>query len=93
MQKKFIQLLRGLLEPTRVRTGCIAYHIYQDVKDEDVFTIVEEWKNRNTITQYLKSDDFMKLFSSIDILCSQAPDVKFYTVSVSAGIEIIESAL
>ena len=92
-QKEFMQLLRGLLEPTRVRKGCLAYNIYQDVEDEDVFTIVEEWEDRDKITKYLKSDDFMKLFSSIDILCFQTPDVKFHTVSESAGIEFIESAL
>ena len=53
----------------------------------------DEWEDRDKITKYLKSDDFMKLFSAIDILCFKTPEVKFHTVSDSAGIEFIESVL
>src|SRR4029453_8638071 len=37
------RILRGLLEPTRVRAGCLACHVYEDVEDPDVLALVQEW--------------------------------------------------
>jgi hypothetical protein len=37
------RLFRGLLEPARVRGGCQACRVYQDLEDPEVLALVQEW--------------------------------------------------
>ena len=61
------RILRGLLEPTRVRAGCLACHVYEDVEDPDVLALVQEWESADDLERYLRSEDRRKLVAVMEL--------------------------
>ena len=59
------QLLRSLIEPTRVETGCISCRLYQELRDPYVLTWVEEWETRDDLDRHLRSPRFKKILAAL----------------------------
>ncbi len=85
------RLLRSLVEPTRVETGCIGCRLYHELKDPDVLTWVEEWETRNDLDRHLRSPRFNKILAALDMAEAQ-PEVRFDTVVETSGMQLIEEA-
>jgi quinol monooxygenase YgiN len=90
-QDEFLQIIRWMLEPTRVEKGCMSYRCYQDIENENVFILVEEWKSRADLDRHIRSDDYRNLLSAMDLL-SDPPEIKINTVSDTGGFEVIKEA-
>ena len=83
------RLLRSLVEPTRVETGCISCRLYQELKDPYVLTWVEEWQTRNDLDRHLRSPRFKKILAALD-MAEAEPEVRFDTVAETTGMQLIE---
>ena len=46
---EIIRLLRSLIGPTRVETGCISCRLYTELNKPGVLTWVEEWTTRDDL--------------------------------------------
>jgi len=84
-----LQTIRWMLEPTRVERGCINFHYYQDIENENVIFLVQEWENKADIDTHMRTDTYKNLLSAMDLL-SKPPEIKFNTVSDTGGLEVIE---
>jgi quinol monooxygenase YgiN len=80
------RILRGLLEPTRVRAGCLACHVYEDVEDPDVLALVQEWAGADDLERYLRSEDRRKLVAVME-LASRRPEIWVDTIVTREGLE------
>jgi len=80
------RMLRGLLEPTRVRSGCLACHVYQDIEEPDVLSLVQEWASSDDLERYLGSEDRRTLVAVME-LATQRPEVWFDTIDMREGLE------
>lgn len=80
------RILRGLLEPTRVRSGCLACHVYQDIEEPDVLSLVQEWASSDDLERYLRSEDRRRLVAVLE-LATQPPEVWFDTIDMREGLE------
>lgn len=80
------RILRGLLEPTRVRGGCLACHVYADVEDPDVLALVQEWDSADDLERYLRSEDRRKLVAVME-LASRRPEIWVDTIVMREGLE------
>ena len=80
------RILRGLLEPTRVRGGCLACHVYEDVEDPDVLALVQEWASADDLQRYLRSEDRRKLVAVME-LASRRPEIWVDTIVMREGLE------
>jgi quinol monooxygenase YgiN len=80
------RILRGLLEPTRVRGGCLACHLYEDVEDPDVLALVQEWASADDLERYLRSEDRRKLVAVME-LASRRPEIWVDTIVMREGLE------
>ena len=80
------RILRGLLEPTRVRAGCLACHVYEDVEDPDVLALVQEWASADDLERYLRSEDRQKLVAVME-LASRRPEIWVDTIVMREGLE------
>ena len=60
-QLEISQSVKGIAAKVKKLDGCIDTKVYQDVDDENIYFLVEEWENQ------LKLDDYMKtsLFSAL----------------------------
>ncbi len=85
------RLLRSLIEPTQVETGCISCRLYQDLKNPDVLTWIEEWETRADLDRHLRSRRFTRILAALDMVDAD-PEVRFDTVVETSGMQLIEQA-
>lgn len=88
---EIIRLLRSLIEPTRVETGCLGCRLYQEVNDGNALSWVEEWKTQQNLEQHLKSAQYAKILAALEMSDAQ-PEVRFDTVAETHGIQLIAEA-
>jgi quinol monooxygenase YgiN len=81
-----------MIEPTRAEPGCISYRLYQDVEDENAFTLVEEWESQAVLDDHFRTPHFDRLLEWIPSVVIDGPDPKFHEVAVTRGVEAIEAA-
>jgi len=91
-RRDLLDTMRGMLEPARVERGCLSYRLYEDVEDRNIFILVEEWKTQKDMENHIRTDNQRRLLALMDFL-SERPELRFNTVSQSAGMELIESVL
>ena len=88
---EILRLLRSLIEPTRVETGCISCGLYKDLHDSSVIVWVEEWKSQDDLDRHLRSRRYKKILAAFDMSSSQ-PEMRFNTVVETKGMQLIVDA-
>ena len=86
-----LRLLRSLIEPTRVETGCVSCGLFKDMHDPSVIVWVEEWKTQNDLERHLRSRRYKKILAAFDMSTSQ-PVMRFNTVVETKGMQLIADA-
>lgn len=87
-----LETMRGMLEPARVERGCLSYHLYEDVEDRNAFVLVEEWESQEDLESHIRTDSQRQLLTLMDLL-SEQPELRFNTVSHTAGMDLIENVI
>ncbi len=85
-------MLRSLIGPTRVETGCMSCHLYQDVNDQKVITWMEQWSTQDNLNRHLRTPQYKRILATLDMSDVQ-PEVRFDTVVETKGMQLIEEAL
>src|SRR4030043_812768 len=88
----FLETMRGMLEPSRVERGCLSYRLYEDVENRNAFVLLEEWATQEDLERHISKDNQRHLLALIDLL-SEQPELRFNTVSHTAGMDLIEDIL
>jgi len=86
-----LRILRSMAEDCRVHSGCLGCHIYQDVQEDNVFLFEEMWSNEDDLAQHLRSEKYHNVLLVLEMALKQ-PEIRFDTISNTAGIEAIERA-
>ncbi len=86
-----VRLLRSLIGPTRVETGCMNCHLYQDVNDQDVITWMEQWNSQDDLNCHLRTPQYKRILAALDMSDVQ-PEIRFDTVVETKGMQLIEEA-
>ena len=87
-----IETMRGMLEPARVERGCLSYCLYEDVENRNAFVLLEEWATQEDLECHIRTDNHLRLLTLMDLL-SEQPELRFNTVSHTAGMELIGDVL
>lgn len=87
-----LETMRGMLEPARVERGCLSYRLYEDVEDRNAFVLLEEWATQEDLERHISKDNERRLLTLMDLL-SEQPELRFNTVSHTAGMDLIENVL
>ena len=87
-----LKTMRGMLEPTRVERGCRSYRPYQDVEDKNTFLLLETWATQENLESHIRKENQQRLLLLMDFL-SEQPELRFNTVSHTAGMNLIENVL
>jgi quinol monooxygenase YgiN len=88
----FLQTMRGILEPARVERGCLSYRLYEDVEGRNAFVLLEEWATQIDLESHIRTDNQRRLLALLDLM-SEQPELRFNTVTHSAGMDLIENVL
>ena len=86
-----VQILNAVAEQTRYQPGCLSCRIYHDEQVEAVFMVEEVWKSQEDLDRHLRSNDYRHVLFVTE-MALEPPEIKFQTISHSAGVEIIEKA-
>ena len=87
--KEFLQTMLFIIKSVREEPGCLSYHFYQDMEEENKFRLVGKWTRQEDMYTHLRSDTFSILLGAMNLL-KEPPDIKFYVASCTAsGMEPI----
>ena len=89
--KEVLQTFKAILGPIRREQGCISCNCYVDVEAENIIFFKEEWKTSEDLDTHLRSVHFGVLIGAMKLLNIE-PDIRFDTISSTAGAEKIKAA-
>jgi len=90
-RKEVMQTLLSMIEPTLQEKGCLSYQVFQDINDENVFSLIKEWETREDLDRHLRTDRFGVLLGT-RILLNEQQSIQIHTISHSEGIEAVHAA-
>ena len=90
-RKEVLQTLTAILGPIRREHGCISCNCYVNVEAENNIYFRVEWKNSEELDTHLRSVLFGVLIGAMKLLNNE-PDIRFNTISSTAGAEKIKAA-
>ena len=65
-------------------------HVFRDMEDKNVFSLIEEWETREDLDDHIKSDRFSALLGTKSLL-SEPQQIEIHTISNSEGMEIVKT--
>lgn len=86
-----LSVIRPMLGPTSVETGCAGCRASVDLDHDNVLTFSEEWDTQENLDRHVRSNGFRDLLSVLD-LASEPPEIRIRTVTESRGVEVIQAA-
>ena len=89
-RKEVRQTLLSMIEPTLREKGCLSYQVFQDIEDENIFSLVKEWKTREDLDRHMRSDRFGVLLGT-KILLNEQQNIQIHTISHSEGMEAVHA--
>jgi len=89
-QKELLQTLLSMIEPTGKEKGCLSYHVFRDIENQNVFSLVGEWNTREDLDHHIKSDRFGVLLGTRSLL-REPPSIQIHTVSNSEEMEVVNT--
>ena len=85
-----MQTLLSMIEPIENESGCQSCHVFQDIEDKNVFSLIAEWEARKDLEVHIKSYRFSVLLGTKSLLC-EPPQIEIHTVSQSEGMEAVDA--
>jgi len=85
-QKEVMQTLLSMIESTGKEKGCLSHHVFREIEDENVFSLIDEWETREDLNQHIRSAKFGVLLGTKSLLCEPLK-IQIFTVSDSERIE------
>ena len=87
-----LRTLRLVMGPTQAQLNCISCRLYQDVEDENLMSLVQEWESREALETHIRSKDYRKILAVME-LASEPPEIKFAESLKTDGMELIEEII
>jgi len=75
-QLEINQSLKDIAAKVKKLDGCMDTKIYQDVDDENIYILIEEWHKQRQLDDHMKSNLFSALIG-IKGLLNKEPEIKF----------------
>ncbi len=85
---EFLQIIRGVLGPTRAERTCTHCKCYEDIENKNTFIYIEEWQTKPGFNRHISSEIFRNILAAIDMSC-EPPEINFNTVSRTEGLETV----
>lgn len=80
------QTLLALAEPTRNEKDCLDHHVFQDIEQENSFTLFQQWLSRDALEKHLCSERFTVLMGTRSLLI-HPPKIIINTVTESTTLD------
>lgn len=88
--KELQTALSYLLGPTRMESGCLACHLYQDVSNPNCYRFECLWETEADFIRHLRSNIYRQVLILME-LSAEPPSVQFHTISGTHGLELVHA--
>ena len=85
-----IDILKNMEALTSAKPDCRFCCVYEQVNDRRAVLYVEKWQTREALERHVQSSMYMRLLTAME-LSGEAPEIQFYEVSKTMGMEMIEA--
>lgn len=75
-------IVPGLIAETRKESGCISYQLFQDLNNKNVFAMIEEWENQETLNKHMNSKHFQEAIPKIAAIQEKDMEVNVCTLVI-----------
>ena len=89
-QQVVLDVLRSVIVPTRLKSGCMDCAVYTDQGEEQTILYLEQWQSRKPLDRHIRSELYFRVLSAME-LAKEAPEIYFHEVSDTKGFEYIEA--
>ena len=76
---EFKQIASELIDKTRQEKGNISYELYQNNKNEQILTFIEEWKNQKALETHMETNHFRTALPKFQKISTVEPEINTYT--------------
>lgn len=76
--EEFKNLAEQLINESRKEKGNVSYNLYQDAKEDNVFTFIEEWENEDIIKSHNSSKHFTSIVPKFADLIAKKSEINLY---------------
>jgi quinol monooxygenase YgiN len=74
-----LKLSKELVDETVKEEGCISYEMYQDVKDNNILTMIENWENKEVLAKHSQSEHFQRIVPLMSSYMEKPAEMNLYT--------------
>lgn len=78
--EEFKSLTKSLIAESRKEEGCISYSLFEDIKDGNILTFIEEWKSEEAIQIHNNTPHFTSTVPNLGPLTAKPTEVNLYSV-------------
>ena len=76
--EEVLKLAKELVEETVKENGCISYETYQDIKENNILTMIETWDNKEALSMHLKSEHFQRINPIMSTFMEKPAEMNMY---------------
>ncbi len=80
-EKELGEVLRGMIEPTRVEAGCIQYDLHVAAADPAQYAFYERWRDQAALDRHMQMPHFTSAAARFGALTDSAPSIGVYTLA------------
>jgi quinol monooxygenase YgiN len=84
------QSLAALVDPMRKEKGCLSHDTYQDIENDNAFSLIQIWQTRENLDDFLQSELFAVLIGT-SYLLSRPAEITMNEVAHSSRLGITEA--
>lgn len=88
-EQEVLEILLSVRGPTLAASGCLECSIYEEHDDEHAILYLEKWQSRRLMLSHIRSPLYPRVLKALE-LSDRQPEISFYEIGVSQGIELIE---
>jgi quinol monooxygenase YgiN len=89
-RREVMELLQSVQGPALARLDCLESRICEEVGKHGVICYREHWNSEAGLREHIRSDLYLNLLVALE-LASRPPEICFYSVSSTRGLEFIAS--
>jgi len=79
----YIELMEELAAKTnQLDDACVEYAIFQDMKDPQIITLIEEWESQDALDKHMEAAHFKDIVPKLNAFYEKPGDVNFYHPAV-----------
>lgn len=78
-RKELLQTLLSMIGAGRREKGCLNYQVFQDIENDNIFCLIEEWESREDLEHHMRSAGFSVLLGT-KFLLNKDHDIQIHTL-------------